>query len=85
MRSLRIVLPSHAVLEVTPGHLMLPGAVIAAACLLSTYVGLLNDAVARGAQWRADHAMAATRSNKPAPTPQGDRLLQAAHIPRESM
>ncbi len=60
MRSLRIVLPSHAVLELTPAHLWLACAVMAAAGLLSTYVGLLHDAVARGPQWRADHQTAAS-------------------------
>ena len=54
MRSLRIVLPSGAEVTVTPTHGLAACAVIAAACLLSTYVGLLHDAVERGNQWRAE-------------------------------
>jgi type II secretory pathway component PulM len=67
MRSLRIVLPSHAVLELNPRHLLLLCAAVAAAGLLLTYVGLLHDAVARGAQWRADHQTSASPHSAKAP------------------
>jgi type II secretory pathway component PulM len=74
MRSLRIVLPSFAVLELTPRHLLLLCAAVAAAGLLLTYVGLLNDAVARGAQWRVDHQTTAST-----------HLAKAPRIPRATL
>lgn len=74
MRSLRIVLPSHAVLEVTPWHLLLTCAAIAAAGLLTTYVRLLHDSVARGTQWRVDHQTTAST-----------HTAKAARIPRAAM
>jgi hypothetical protein len=74
MRSLRFVLSSRAVLEVTPWHLLLLCAAVAAAWLLSMYVGLLHDSMARGAQWRVDHQTTAST-----------HTAKAARIPRSAM
>ena len=52
MRTLHIVFPSRATLDVTPRHLFLACALIAAACLLFQYVALLHESVERGMRLR---------------------------------
>jgi hypothetical protein len=54
MRALHIVWPGRAESHVVPMHVLLLLAAVVAAGLLTGYVWLLNDSVARGVQWRAD-------------------------------
>jgi hypothetical protein len=61
MRVLHIVWPGRAELHVVPAHVLLLVAAIVAVGLLTGYVWLLNDSVARGVQWRADQHVAASK------------------------
>jgi hypothetical protein len=54
MRALHIVWPGRAESHVVPVHALLLLAAVLAAGLLTGYVYLLNDSVARGVQWRAN-------------------------------
>jgi hypothetical protein len=81
---LHIVLPFHTEVDLTPHHLLLCCAAIAAACLLSIYVGLLHDSVARGVQWRAEQQTAAsTRGTNP--TPMSTAWAQARKVSGNTM
>jgi hypothetical protein len=54
MRPLHIVWPGRAESHVVPARVLMLLAAVVAAGLLTGYVRLLNDSVARGVQWRAE-------------------------------